>query len=398
MRMIHRAPRGMGAASGKGGSHTGRLARAGAVLVASAAVMVGVTAGPAVAQLRPVGAVYTQTNAVPNSVQVFKRSFTGALSAAGSVGTGGDGNPGPVPPYAPQGAVNLHRSGRVLFAVNEGSNTVTSFRVKPDFSLEFAGQVSSNGTLPVSVTSFANVVYVLNGASGNISGFTVNLVSGVLTPIAGSTVALASPGSPAEISFDTFGRTLAVTERASNVIETFALGADHRPAPPTVHPSTGTFPYGFAFTALNDMIVSNAGPPPFMGHDSSVSSYAVSPFSTVAPVDVVSNGQNAACWVSVTPDARFAYVSNFFSKTISRIALAPNGTMTVLGSTLTGGFPLDSTLSIDGRYLYVFTVPSLAFTSAQIEAFQVNFVDGSLTAIATTPANLAGTGTGLAAR
>lgn len=285
------------------------------IVAALATLGTAVTARPAGAQsFEPpsVGAVYTQNNAVPNSVQVYRRSFTGALTPAGSVLTGGNGAPGM---FAPQGAVTLHRSNRILFTVNGGTNTITSFLVRPDYGLTFASQVPSGGVLPASVTSSGNLVYVLNGASGNISGFTANLITGVLTSIPNSTRSLAAPAAPAQISFDTVGRTLAVTERRSDAIETFSLGFDNLPGAPVVHPSNGRTPYGFAFTARNHMIVSNAGAPPNNANDSSVSSYSVAPFvGTFTPVDTEPIGQVAACWVAVTPDARFAFVSNAFGK------------------------------------------------------------------------------------
>ena len=101
-------------------------------------------AGPAQAAQNDVrltpGAVFTQTNTVPNKVAVFQRGADGKLAAAGEVLTGGNGQPAGNPPFGlpfadSAGNVELASDGdskACLFVTNIGSNTVSSFRVRPD--------------------------------------------------------------------------------------------------------------------------------------------------------------------------------------------------------------------------------------------------------------------------
>jgi len=371
-----------------------RARRIRTALLLSIMVWLGVAlaAGPASAHDHG-DAVYTQSNAVPNAIQAYKL-HRGALTPVGSFATGGNGDPASAP-FAPSGAVSLHASGHALFTINEGSNTVSSFRVRRDSSLELASHVPSGGVFPTSVTSSGNLVYVVNSGDGTISGFTVSHRTGELTPIAGSTTALASPAAPAQISFDATGRVLVVTERGTNVIETFRLRRDGRPGAPTPQASTGQVPYGFAFTRRDVMVVSDAG----MGlTDGTVSSYVLNGRTgQITAVDHHATGQGAPCWVSITEDGRFAYVSNAFSSNVSQIALARNGAMTVLGLTPVSGFALDNAVDDDSDVFYVLTVDAMMPTSARIDALRIDRRGGGLTPIASTSAMLSPSATGLAA-
>ncbi len=73
------------------------------------------------------GAVYTLSNeASGNQLVIFHRHNDGSLSLAGTVATGGEGlGSGP----ASQGSLIAGRGGRVLYAVNAGSNNLTAFKI-----------------------------------------------------------------------------------------------------------------------------------------------------------------------------------------------------------------------------------------------------------------------------
>jgi hypothetical protein len=89
-------------------------------------VLAAAIAGPAAAGAMASGAVYTQDNdPAGNAVQRFERAADGTLSAGHSYPTGGAGLP---TLGGRQGAVELSDDGAFVYAVNAGSNTVTSFR------------------------------------------------------------------------------------------------------------------------------------------------------------------------------------------------------------------------------------------------------------------------------
>jgi 6-phosphogluconolactonase len=119
--------------------------------------------------------------------------------------------------------VILAGGGKWLLAVNAGSNDISTFRVRDDGRLTLTDRAGADGTDPVSLTADDGLVYVLDaGGSGNIAGF--RLDDGKLHHIGGSVQALSgSATNPAEVAFSTNGRFLVVTERATNLIDTYSV-------------------------------------------------------------------------------------------------------------------------------------------------------------------------------
>jgi 6-phosphogluconolactonase len=89
--------------------------------------------------------------------------------------------------------------------------------------------------------------------------------------------------------------------------------------------------------------------------------------------------QAAACWLVAA--GRFAYTANAGSGNIGRYAVAPDGTLTALGSTPIENDPTSSPheegVSADQNYLYV-----LAQGLSQIAGYRVG-ADGSLIQVTT---------------
>ena len=121
---------------------------------------------------RIAGAVYALTNApTGNEVVVWNRADDGSLTPAGSYATGGLGSGAGL---GSQGAIILSEDNRWLFAVNAGSNDISSFQVEGQ-GLKLISRVASGGTLPTSLTVYDDLLYVLNaGGSGNITGFVIS--------------------------------------------------------------------------------------------------------------------------------------------------------------------------------------------------------------------------------
>ena len=326
------------------------------------AAVTGDLAGP--------GAVYTLTNQVGgNAVAVFARGADGRLTAAGTVSTGGTGTSASL---GSQSAVTLSDDGRWLFAVNAGSNDVSVFSVSPA-GLALASRTASGGTLPISLTVHANVLYVLNaGGTGNISGFAVG-TSGALTAIAGATLPLSGSNvGPAQVSFSPDGRRLVVTEKNTNRLDLYAVNANGVASGPTTTASAGGTPFGFSFGQRDELFVSEAA--------GSASSYELDATGNVSLVSgAVLTHQGAPCWAVVTNDGRIGFTGNG-AGSVSAFAIAPDGAISLVdangGTALIGAGINDIALSHDSRYLYV-----LQTGGAQaIHAFRVQ-ADGHLTAL-----------------
>lgn len=343
--------------------------------------LLGGSAGSALAAGQNPGAVYVQTNqAAGNEVAVFSRSTDGTLALTATVPTGGLGSGSGL---GSQGSVALSNDGRWLFVVNAGSNEISSFRVKAD-GLNLVDRVSSAGMNPISLAIHKDLLYVLNaGGSGNITGFTVDPF-GQLTALEGSTRPLsnyfvgAAPG-PAQVSFSPDGSTLVVTEKATNMIDTYVVENNGLAAGPTVHPSSGATPFGFAFTQQGALVVSEA----FGGAAlaSAVSSYDVSEDTLNVISASIPTGQTAACWIAVSKNGKFAYSTNAGSGSVSAYRVETDGSLSLVdgaaGITGNGTSPIDATVSNDGQYLYV-----LNGRTHNISAFSIQ-ADGALLHVGT---------------
>jgi 6-phosphogluconolactonase (cycloisomerase 2 family) len=325
----------------------------------------------------PRGVVYSLTNQAPgNAVAVFDRAADGSLTPVASYLTGGLGSGAGL---GSQGALAMSQGGRYLFAVNAGSSQISTFRVHGDH-LQLLGVVGSGGTTPISLTTERGVLYALNaGGTGNISGFDIGS-RGSLTPIAGSTRPLSSDAAgPAEVAFTPDGRTLVVTEKNTNVIDTYAVDGSGAAGPPSVHASAGAEPFGFAFDPRGDAIVSEAvgGAP----GGTTISSYSTSPFATVTPS--LASGQTAACWVAVTPNGRYAYAANTGSGNVTGLSVSRGGSLALLdpsgiSATLApGAHAIDEAISRGGRFLYV-----LDSAHGSVSGFAIA-ADGSLSPVGT---------------
>ena len=315
------------------------------------------------------GAVYTLTNAAnENAVLVYDRSANGGLVFQGSFSTGGLGSGNGL---GSQGALALSDNNQWLFAVNAGSNQVSVFAVNTH-GIDLVNVVDSGGERPISLTTYNGLLYVLNaGGSGNINGFAIG-DDGSLTSLAGSTQYLSNGGvgaapGPAQISFGSDGSTLAVTEKATNLIDTYKV-EDGIAGSAVTHASSGVTPFGFGFDRHNHMIVSEAfgGAP----GGSALSSYFVhkDEFNVISPS--VLTTQTAACWIAISKNGRYAYTTNAGSGSISSYEIGNDGSLTLLNPTagLTGSSPVDMSFSNNGKFLYALSAGGHVINIFQMSA------------------------------
>ena len=324
------------------------------------------------------GAVFTETNAVAgNAVVAFSRAADGSLTYAGTFSTGGNGIGGTNDPLTSQYSLLLDgETDRLLFVVNAGSNSVSVFRVA-GAALSLVGTTSSGGSLPVSLALAGNTLYVLNAGSNSIAGFDVT-EDGALTPNPSASAPLgagASGGAAVRVSRD--GQFLVATEKGSQSIDVFPIGARGALGTPVRTASIGVTPFGFDFVNGGELAVSEAG-----SAATSLYSLARNGSLGVDAPSVSTNGQTATCWLIATRDGRFVYTANAGSGTISGYAVGTQGTLQLLnasgvsGSTGAGSTPLDLDLSRGDGFLYV-----LESGTGRIGAFAVS-ANGSLTSLA----------------
>jgi 6-phosphogluconolactonase len=310
-------------------------------------------------------AVYVLINQASNAVAAFRRDARGMLTPAGEFPIGGAGNPVAQPPDPPvdslasQGALIMTSGNRFLIAVNAGSNQISVLKIRKN-ALQMVHIINSGGVRPISVALHDDLLYVLNeGGTPNITGFTFDEDNGSLEPLAGSTRPLINGGAadPAQIGFSRDGDLLLVTDEVGNQINAYTIDDDGLPSAPIANASNGMTPFGFAFNNAGTLVVSEAfGGAPSQG---AASSYSVSDNGVLNVISgAVPNSGTASCWVVITKNGKFAFVSNTGDGTISSYrASAENGSLSLINAVAanTGmtSAPRDMTLSVNSRFLYV---------------------------------------------
>jgi 6-phosphogluconolactonase (cycloisomerase 2 family) len=343
-----------------------------------------------------VGAVFVTTNdAEHNAVVAFARASNGALTYRATVGTGGAGIGGTIDPLASQSALALSGDAHRLYVVNAGSGSVTTFAVS-GADLTWLGTTPSAGEQPVSVAVRGRRLFVLNAGSNAIAEFSLN-DRGVPAASPLATAPLGTPASGAStIGIAPDGRHVVATERAANAVDVFTVGEGGSLSAPVTTASSGSTPFGFAFTPRNQLVVSEAaGDAP----NGAASSYRFGEQGALALVSgSVSTHQAATCWLVVTESGRFAFAVNSASASISAYAVGADASLRLVdengrtGDSGAGAAPIDLGLSRGGRFLYV-----LEAGTGTIGAFAVSH-DGQLAPLPDTPGLTAASGLqGLAA-
>ncbi|MCJ8012040.1 lactonase family protein [Paenibacillus sp. KQZ6P-2] len=313
--------------------------------------------------------VYMMSNgAEMNEVIAFYRDMNGMLTFMGRYPTYGRGtgtrevssatpNDG-VNPLASQGSLSLSRDGHFLFAVNAGSNSISSFIITDSGGLVLADVKASEGAQPNSVTAFGNLLYVsnvgnaANNFASNITGFHIE-DNGRLTYIAGSTHSLSTNNAqPSQVLFTPDGSKIVVNELTTDRLSVFHVNSNGTVTGPIINDSNGSKPLGSYFLSSGILLVTEVT-------SSALSSYSMSDNGILNVISgSVPNGQKTACWVVTSRNERFAYTTNTLSGTISTYHIDDSGKLTVLGyitSTPVGtptGIPIDAGVSKDGRNFY----------------------------------------------
>jgi 6-phosphogluconolactonase (cycloisomerase 2 family) len=322
--------------------------------------------------------VFTMSNEPNNELFVFASpgdAADGALRLLAAVPTGGRGTGTGL---GSQGALALSADRDFLLAVNAESNSISALAVDRR-GVQLVSTVPSGGEHPISVAEHGGIVYVLNaGSSGNITGFRNQ--EGQLQPIPSSSRPLSGAATnPAQVGFSQDGGVLLVTERASNLLTTYAVRPDGTLGAPQSFNSSGQTPFGFAFSRRDTLLVSEA----FGGaaNSSAVSSYDFGRHDSTTPELVsgsIASTQTAACWVAITPNGRFGYTGNTGSDSVTAYRIGANGELVLLApvAAQSGPTPVDVAVSPDGRRLFVLN------RGGNIAAFAIA-ADGGLQAFST---------------
>lgn len=352
------------------------------------------------------GAIYINTNQIGgNNIVAIRRGFDGLLTPLQTISTGGKGTAGPT---ESQDSVVLNDDHTLLFTVNVASNDISVFSVdQQTFELTLVQRIASGGDRPVELAVHNNLLYVANsGLRSGISGFGIG-AGGTLTPIPGSIKPFSfgdgspfgdvtlpctsifpalekdvtcSATQPADIRFTPDGRHLIVSERLVNQFSVFDIDANGVAGERESRTSAGESPFGIDFDNKGRMFVAEA----FLDrpNQGALSSYTIAVNGTTQTItSSLKTGQSTGCWIAITPNGRFAYMTNPGAGTISGFNIMDNGQLQLIkgqGTVATSHDPRDESITPNGRFLYTINNSVGSVNGYLIQA------DGALTQITTT--------------
>jgi 6-phosphogluconolactonase (cycloisomerase 2 family) len=296
--------------------------------------------------------IYTETensNPGQNAVIAFRRNAGGQVTEIGSFRTDGTGEEAPPqggalgPLLGPDGTdreVIASPDGRLLFAVNQGSNSVAVFRVRRNGSLDLVRDqaVGSGGTEPVSLSIAHGRLYVVNrgdevqGQTGSIAP-TITMFNirpnGVLKQDVAATTTLPLGLSPSQVVISsgsnlafvgTFTPPPLTNVAEANEVVPFRIAADGQlvpvPSGGVGAPVSTPLLLGLAEHPTQNIVyagltgVDQVGVFTFDGSGNLT-------LAGTAPVQ----GQ-APCWVLVSADGKYLYTVDTGSNSVGVFSLA----------------------------------------------------------------------------
>ena len=277
--------------------------------------------------------VYTNNDRTPNTISAFSAAANGALSPVpGSpFTTGGNGGGGSV--FAAN-RITTNVVKNFLFAGNGGSDNVSAFSIDPVTGVlttvpgsPFAtGGVAGLNGMSLTVTPDEKFLIVANGTSLNITVFSI-AANGALSPVAGSPFASGAAGPLASAKVTSDGRFVAVSSSPGSVFM-FSISATGVLTPVAGSPTSATGAAGIdcncastqLFVALGG--VANSRVDVFdIGLSGTLSRILGSPFN--------GPGENSNVAV-LSPDDSKLFVSAQGSNTVTVFNVAPGGALSVV--------------------------------------------------------------------
>ena len=329
--------------------------------------------------------IYTETNnPAPgrNAVLGFHRDAGGSLTQFGTFATGGTGQlnqPKAVGPDDGDQQVVATPDGKFLFAVNQGSDSVSAFRIRNNGRLDLVGTFDSKGDQPVSVGIVGDRVYVADRgdvSSANQAGTTAPRVTGFdigsdgsLTPVANSTVDFPLGTFVTQTLPSRDGRFLFVETgtfngtAGGNAVTTFRVNGDGSltaaPGGPASAGAKAPLLLGAATNPRYNIVYAG------FASSSQVGVFTYDETGRTSYVGPSADAGAAPCWCVVSPDGRLLYVANTVSDSVGVFSLAdplkpvqiqefalggPRG-VDAKGGSISQAFEI--ALDPSGKYLYV---------------------------------------------
>ncbi len=263
--------------------------------------------------------------------------------------------------------VAAHAAGSVYVAnARSGGSTVSQFAIGAGgllSPLSPATVAADSEPLAVAVTPDGRSVYVTNAGRNTVSQYTVDPSTGALSPKVPATVATGpSQTGPAGVAVTPDGKSAYVTNASGNTVAQFTIdlvsGVLSPKTPATL--ATGTSPHGVAVTPDGKSVyVTNFGlnPPNPLATDT-ISQYSIDPATGVLTPKTPATVPTGAgpLGVALAPDGKSVYVANDFGGAVSQYNVDPlSGVLRPKfpATVATGSNPLSVAVTPDGTSAYV---------------------------------------------
>ncbi len=316
--------------------------------------------------------LYTQTNETANTVLQYSRAANGTLQRVAAVASGGqgtngiriNGTPGPNT-LGSQFSVVTVPERQLLLAANGGDNSISVFALDAASGTPtLLKNTRTQGLRPNSLAVAGKVVYA-SFLGGTLQLGAYRLADdGSLQQLGLYNVAQMGALNPANVAPTQLlvspdqRFVMLSTGTASNAVLAFPVNADGTLGNPVANTTQLTTPFAgqFVKTGNGSTIYLSTG---ITGV--SLTAYTLASTGVLTQLSqAMAAGVGAPCWLSVTPNGRYAYVGNG-SGSISSYGIGNDGTLTLLQSiaamepsVLAGVNSVagDAWVSPDGKYLY----------------------------------------------
>jgi 6-phosphogluconolactonase (cycloisomerase 2 family) len=152
----------------------------------------------------------------PGSVSMYAiNATTGALTSLGTIATG------TMIAESSSNSIVVDPSGAFAYVTNSGSNNVSMYSINATTGVLTSGGLIDAGTTPLSVAvdPTGKFAYVTNNGSNDVSMYTINGTTGALTPVG----TIATEQSPTSIAIHPSGKFAYVTNSASNSVSMYSI-------------------------------------------------------------------------------------------------------------------------------------------------------------------------------
>ena len=304
--------------------------------------------------------------ATPNSQFLYVANLSGGATGYSIAPTTGVLTPVSGSPFNPgnqYSGIAISPNGQYVYYTDFGNLNVAQFSINQTTGfLSFIDNYEAGqGPAFIGLSPNGQFAYVANQNGGNVSAYTVDPTSGALNQLSTSPYPAGGFSQPVGLVVTPNGQFLYVIDYAYGYIYGYTINqtTGELSAMPDSPFTTGFYPGKIITNSTGTLVyvaANNGAGFKTMDYDTSVWVYSVNPttgsLTDVTPTIV----STAASSIALTPDDKFAYVTNFNENTINADSVDPiTGALSLLpnGPYATGNGPTAIIVTPNGSFVYV---------------------------------------------